>query len=150
MRKSNSSSDWLVGFRFILVLNSFFIDNKNLVIVHCASTPLQHFQVQILSTKMEAALLELLQQAREAGTKASQWERTESVLHHCRRQVGGQVRGRACLFWSFNRFTKYNCDHHCSRRRLLLAPTSTPSWTGSFGLPGDALSATTSAASDFG
>ena len=37
-----------------------------------ASTPLQHFQVQILSTKMEAALLELLlQHAKEAGTKAS-------------------------------------------------------------------------------
>ena len=36
-----------------------------------ASTPLHHCQVQILSTKMEAALLELLQQAKEAGTKAS-------------------------------------------------------------------------------
>ena len=36
-----------------------------------ATTPLHHFQVQILSTKIEAALLDLLQQAKEAGTKAS-------------------------------------------------------------------------------
>ena len=113
-----------------------------------------HFKFQILGPKNGSCATE--------SPSASQggWVFSIAILHHCGRDLEGQVRDRLCLHQFSPCKFNLNCDHPCSRRRSPLPPTMTPSWTGcnrtlksasigSPGLPGNAVSATTSAASDF-
>ena len=88
-----------------------------------------HFKVQILGPKNGSRAAE--------SPSASQggWVFSIAILHHCGRDLEGQVRDRPCLHqFSPCKFNP-NCDHDhsCSRRRSPPPPTSTPSWTSSCG-----------------
>ena len=92
----------------------------------CSTAPQSFLKFRFWAQKMEAVLLDLLQQARVAGS-------TTLLSFITGRHLEGQVRDWLSLhqFSPSKSKSNPNCDHPCSRGRLPPPPTLTPSWTRS-------------------